>query len=202
MPKSENKDEVYGEATPEPAEHEDFIDDVTDIGEPEDYDFGAMVAGVKPNRVRVRIRPRSDLHPRLQELAERYKELDGQEVSEAVLADMDAEWDEVKALYDRTFVVILEGRTSDWVRAFRKETKARGIDPQRKGLSDQERAKHTTRQVNAMIAAQIVFPTKGVTEESISALADANEVEANKLYMALTQVNTKPAGDVDFLRGR
>lgn len=205
MSDERNPDEIYADATPEPdrpAEHEDFIDDVTDLGDPEDYDFAAMVAGVKPNRARVRIRPRSDLYARLQEIAEQWATLEGQEVPASELEEIEAEWAELKAAYDRTFVVVVEGRTSDWSRSFRKELRKRGIDPDRKGLSDGERAKHQERALNAQIAAQIVHPTKGVTEESVAALAVANEVEANKLYMALAQVNTRPSGDVDFLRGR
>lgn len=194
-----NPDEVYAEATPEPVTHEDFIDDVTDLGDPEDYDFAAMVAGVKPNRARVRIRPRSDLYARLQELGE---EIQAVPADEEVPDDLLEEWDALRSEYDKTFVVVVEGRTSDWVRHFRKEVKARGINPDRKGMSDDERAKQNGRLVNAQIAAQIVHPTKGVTEESVAALGAANEVEANKLYMALTQVNTRPSGDVDFLRGR
>lgn len=192
-------DESLGDVTPEPATHEDFIDDVTDLGDPEDYDFAAMVAGVKPNRARVRIRPRSDLYARLQELGE---EIQAVPSDEDVPDDLLDEWESLREQYDQTFVVVVEGRTSDWQRNFHKELRKRGIDPDRKGLSDQERAKQTERRVNAQIAAQIVHPTKGVTEESVAALGAANEVEANKLYLALTQVNTRPSGDVDFLRGR
>ena len=192
-------DESLGDVTPEPATHEDFIDDVTDLPDPEDYDFSAMVAGVKANRARVRIRPRSDLYARLQELGE---EIQAVPADEDVPDDLLEEWDALRSEYDKTFVVVVEGRTSDWVRHFRKEVKARGINPDRKGMSDDERARQTERLVNAQIAAQIVHPTKGVTEESVAALGAANEVEANKLYLALTQVNTRPSGDVDFLRGR
>lgn len=195
----EIRDESLGDVAPQPAQHEDFIDDVTDLPEPEDYDFAAMVAGVKPNRARVRIRPRSDLYARLQELGE---EIQAVPADDEVPDDLLEEWDALRTEYDKTFVVVVEGRTSDWVRHFRKEVKARGINPDRKGTSDDERAKQTERLVNAQIAAQIVHPTKGVTEESVAALGAANEVEANKLYLALTQVNTRPSGDVDFLRGR
>lgn len=196
---SEVKDESLGDVTPEPATHEDFIDDVTDLPAPEDYDFAAMVAGVKPNRARVRIRPRSDLYARLQELGE---EIQAVPSDEDVPDDLLDEWAALKAEYDKTFVVVIEGRTSDWVRQFRKEVKARGINPDRKGLSDAERAAQTERLTNAQIAAQIVHPTKGVTEESVAALAAANEVEANKLFQAVLQVNTRPSGDVAFLHGR
>lgn len=196
-------DEREAALTDEPtAEAEDFIEDGTSLPAPEDYDFAEMVAGVKPNRARVRIRPRSDLRPVLDELAEWFRDMEGKDVPADVLAEREAEWDRVKAEYDRTFVVVIEGRTSDWVRDFYRGLKAKGVDPNRKGLSAEAKAEHTRRQVNALIAAQIVHPTKGVTESAIAALAEANEPEASKLYTALTQVNTRPGVDAGFLRGR
>lgn len=180
----------------------DEPEDITVLPEPEDYDFSAMVAGVKPSRARVRIRPRSDLKPLLEELAEWFSSMEGQDVPADVLAEREAEWDEVKAAYDQTFVVVVEGRTSDWVRELWRSLKNRGIDPGRKGLSPSAKAEHERRRVNAQIAAQIVHPTQGVTEAAIAALAEANEPEVSKIYAAVTQVNTRPAVDATFLRGR
>jgi len=199
-----NDERALTDGAPEPAEREaaldEFIDDVTEIPAPEDYDFTAMVAGVKPNRARVRIRPRSDLYARLEELAE---EIQAYPTPDDVPDDLVAEWEETKADYDRTFVVIVEGRSSEWVKQFTKDAKAAGINPTRKGLSDEARIEHTKRLWHAQIAAQIVHPTRGVTEESVAALFAANETEADKLWRALQHVNGQPSGVApDFSRRR
>ena len=199
-----NDERALTDGAPEPTEREaaldEHIDDVTEIPAAEDYDFAAMVAGVKPNRARVRIRPRSDLYARLEELAE---EIDGFPTDEDVPEDLTAEWAETKADYDRTFVVVIEGRSSEWVKSFTKDAKASGINPDRKGLSDEARFEHTKRLWFAQIAAQIVHPTKGVTPESVGALFGANETEADKLWRALQRVNSQPSGVApDFSRRR
>ena len=199
-----NDERALTDGAPEPAEREaaldEFIDDVTEIPAPEDYDFAAMVAGVKPNRARVRIRPRSDLYARLEELAEEIRALP---TDDDVPDDLAAEWSEVKADYDRTFVVVVEGRSSDWVKQFTKDVKARGINPTRKGLSDEERVKHTERLWHAQIAEQTVHPTQGVTADAVAALFRANEPEADKLWRALQRVNGQPSGVApDFSRRR
>lgn len=195
-----SKDQLLSDPAPATvSDADDFIDDVpAPEVDPADYDFGAMVAGVRPNRVRVRIRPRSDLYPRLQELAE---DIDAYPADEDVPADLADEWADLKARYDKTFVVVMEGRSTDWVKNLMRELKKRGINPGRKGLSDDQATEHLKQQVAAQIAAQIVHPTQGVTAAAVEALYEANEAEADKLFRALNRVNKSVSGVApDFSR--
>lgn len=193
-----SNDESLGDKQDTTAALDEYIDDETTLPAPEDYDFAAMVAGVRPTRARVRIRPASHLLARLEELAER---IDALPADEDVPDDLADEWEQTKTAYDRTFVVVVEGRSTDWSKQFVKDQKSRGINPARKGMSEDERTEHTKRLWYAQIAAQIVHPTRGVTDESVAALFAANEPEGDKLWRAVQQVNRQPAGDgPDFSR--
>ena len=193
-----SNDESLGDKQDATDALDEYIDDESTLPAPEDYDFAAMVAGVRPTRARVRIRPASHLLARLEELAEQVDALPADDDLPDDLAD---EWEQTKAAYDRTFVVVVEGRSSDWVKEFAREAKSRGINPQRKGLSDEARFEQTKKLMMAQLAAQVVHPTQGVTEESVAALFAANETEGDKLWRAMQRVNTQPAGDgPDFSR--
>lgn len=177
---------------------DDFIEDVPVALDVEDYDFGAMVAGVRATRKRVRIRPQGHLLARLEELAE---EIDATPEDEDIPEDLAAEWAETKAAYERTFVVVVEGRSSDWAKEFARQMKAHGINPQRKGISDEARVEQTKKLWHAQIAAQIVHPTVGVTAEAVSAIFAAAEPEGDKLWRAVQTVNSQPSGESpDFSR--
>lgn len=52
------------------------------------------------------------------------------------------------------------------------------------------------------VAQQIVFPKTGVTAAAVRQIAEANEVEGNKLYAALKAANGSPAVGPDFSRKR
>lgn len=181
-----NTDQVL--ADPTAAGRDDDVEEVPVSHEPETFDVGAMVAGVRATRVRVKIQPHADLLERLQELAD---EIDAYPTDDDVPDDVVDDWVETKARFDHVDVFVIEGRTSDWAKQFVADMKKRGINPERKGLSDGEKLEHTKRLWHAQIAAQCVSP-EGVTEEDVAAIFAANEAEGDKLWRAVRQVNTQP----------
>src|SRR5690606_3620936 len=168
----DNEDQLYSDPA-QPEREDDSIEEVPASHDPATFDVGALVAGVRATRVRVKVQPNGHLLERLQEMAE---EIDGYATEDEIPDDLVSEWFETKDAFDQTAVFIVEGRNSDWVRQFIKDAKAEGINPQRKGLSDAEVHKHIQRLMQAQIAAQIVHP-EGVTTDDIAALFEASEVE-------------------------
>lgn len=160
--------------------------------DPESFDVGAMVAGVRATRTRVKIQPNAHLLERLQEIAD---EIDSYPTDEDVPDSLVEEWVETKAEFDHVDVYVIEGRTSDWVRQFHKDLKGKGINPDRKGLSDQERTAQNKRQVHAQIAAQIISP-EGVTEEQVADIYASNEPQGDLLFQAVGRVNTRPVKEM------
>lgn len=179
-------------ASTEPVETDEQLEDESVAADPETFDVGALVAGVRATRVRVKIQPNAHLLERLQELAD---EIDSYPTDEDVPADLIEEWVESKELFDHVDVYVVEGRTSDWVRQFSKDIKAKGINPDRKGLSDAERMEHNRRMIHAQVAAQIVSP-EGVTEEQVADLYAHNEPQGDLLFQAVRQVNTRPVKEL------
>lgn len=193
MSKRDDESLASTEPTDPKRRTDDSIQDVTpDEHDPATFDIGAMVAGVRATRMRVKISPNGHLLADLQELAE---EIDSYATDEDVPDDLVDEWVELKAEFDTEYVYVIEGRNSDWVKAFESEAKAQGINPKRKGLGDQEVREHIKRLMQAQIAAQIVSP-EGVTEQDIAALFAASEPEGDKLWRAMKQVNEQPARTV------
>lgn len=178
----------------------DALADVEDVEvrlDETDYDFGAMVAGARAARKRVRIRPNAHLLADLEALVEQAAAATSDDEAEQV----EAEYERVKAQYEQTFPVVIEARSNDWLRQVAKDAKQDGINPDRKGLSPDERSVHTRRLLMRQIAGQIVHPTKGVTVDALEALYAASEQEADKLFRAVRAVNTQPSGESpDFSR--
>ena len=170
-------------------EHDSSIEDDALSHDPESHDIGAMVAGVRATRVRVKVQPNGHLLERLQEMAD---EIDGYASDDEVPDDLVEEWFETKEDFDHVDVYVIEGRTTDWVRQFESDMKKQGVNPKRKGLGDAEVHQHLQRLFRAQIAAQIVSP-EGVTEADIAELFAKSEPEGDKLYRAMKQVNTQPA---------
>lgn len=175
-------------ASTTPVEVEDDFEDASVAANPETHDIGAMVAGVRATRLRVKIQPNGHLLERLQEMADEIADIpEGEEIPE----DLAEEWVETKADFDHEDVYVVEGRTSDWVRNFESEAKAQGINPKRKGLSPDGVREEVKRLMHAQIAAQIVSP-EGVAEADVAALFAHSEPEGDKLYRAVKQVNEQP----------
>lgn len=187
---SKHDDESLSSTTP--IEGDDAIEDVTVAADPEAFDVGAMVAGVRATRLRVKVQPNAHLLERLQEIAD---EIDAFPTDDDVPDGLIEEWVETKADFDHIDVYVIEGRTSDWVRQFHKDLKAQGVNPDRKGLSGQERIEHNKRQIHAQIAAQIVSP-EGVTEQEISQLYASNEPQGDLLFQAVKAANTRPVKEL------
>ena len=168
-------------------------DDAPDVPEviehdPATFDVGAFVAGVRGTRLRVKIQPNAHLLALLQEIAD---EIDSYPTDDDVPDDLVAEWVETKAAFDDVRVFVVEGRSGDWARQFAKDAKARGINPTRKGLSDEDRVEQTRSLWHAQIAAQIVSPAE-VTPQDVAAIFAANESEGDKLWRAVQSVNSQP----------
>lgn len=160
----------------------DIIDSTPDVGEPEHFDLGAFIAGVRPTRRSVRLYARADLIGDLERIAERIDSLpDGAEVDGLV-----AEAVRLQAEFEASGVwFTVEKRSSEWVEHFRRDAAAR------LGVSD-ETAEGRIVLLLHQLAAQIVTPV-GVTYAHVRALMDSNEGELNKLVVALTAANEQIA---------
>ena len=188
---SKNTDEALSSPTPAPRE-DDSIEESPLAADPETFEVGAMIAGVRYTRLRVKVQPNGHLLERLQEMAD---EIDSYATDDEVPDELAEEWFDTKDQFDHVDVFVVEGRNSDWVRQFESDMKAEGVNPKRKGLSDAEVHKQMKQLVQAQIAAQIVSP-EGVTPADMEALFTQSEVEGDKLYRAMRQVNTQPASMV------
>lgn len=187
MSKKRTDDESLADVSDAPADDDLELVEAPE-SKPEDFDIATAAAGVRATRIRVHIQPGAHLLERVQELAE---EIDSYPNDDDVPVDLADEWVETWEAFNRKDVYVLEGRSSDWIKQHKRDVKKRGIDPDRKGLSDQERVAHTKRLVMSQIAAQIVKP-EGVNEADVAAIFAGNEAEGDKLWRAMNQVNTQP----------
>lgn len=191
-PSGVSDDEVLA-AMPEP-------EDETEAPTEEDYDFGAFVEGVRPTRRSVVLYGRGDLRASYDELS------DAIQIGEAAGKDMGEQRALLEEAADELLgsgrKVVVEARSTDWVQQFFKDAKKRGINPEAKGLSDGQRLEQTRKLILEQIAAQIVYPRKGVSADALAKLQSVNEVEIDKLYRAVRDANAKPAVTADFLQAR
>lgn len=160
----------------------EIVDSTPDVGEPEGFDLGAFIAGVRPTRRSVKLYGRADLVGVLEQLAERIDALpDGPEVDGLI-----AEAERAQAAFLASGVwFTVEKRSSEWVERFRTDTAAR------LGVSA-ETPEGRIALLLHQLAAQIVAPA-GVTYAHLRALMDTNEGELNKLVVALTAANEQLA---------
>lgn len=176
----------------------DDIEDATEAPDEEDYDFLAFVQGVRPTRRAVTIYQRNDMREQIDTLEEKIKvaQKAGEDTSEdeELLAEAAAE------IMGSGRRVIVEARSSDWMGDFRKKMKARGIDPYNKKASDEARTMMMGKYINELIAAQIVYPTTGISADSIAALAKNSETEVDQLHRAVKMVNSQRGVSPDFLQ--
>src|SRR5690554_5211779 len=153
-PDPDDREAALTEDYPEP-------EDVTELAAEEDYDFGAFVEGVRPTRRAVVLYGRNDLRAVYDEMKDMIEvgESTGRDMAEqkALLAEA------AEDLLGSGRRVVVEARSSDWVRQFAKDMKKRGVDPDAKGLSDGQRREVHRKLIHEQIAAQIVHPSKGVT---------------------------------------
>lgn len=180
-------DDVLGSST----EVEDITEDVT----PEDFDFDAFVAGVRPGRRAVRVTMRADLVAEIDKLA--------------VEADTieDSNGDEMWALYERlqdlkqqifdsqrTFVV--EGRSDHRRREVAKRLEKLGVDKPGKKASEDEVRDYNHELALHCLADAIVVPSN-VTVEGLRKLYEISSSEVDKLSGAFLDASTNPTKGVD-----
>lgn len=181
-----------------PLVDDDDIEDVTVEPTEDDYDFAAFVAGVRPTRRAVMLYQNNDVRADYDLLKEKIemKRAAGEDVTEdqELLAEVAAE------LIGSGRKVIVEARSSDWVKQFRKDMKKRGIEPGKEKASDEARAMMATQFVNEFIAAHIIYPRTGISAETIAALAKNNEQEVERLHQAVRLADGERGVSPDFLR--
>lgn len=156
--------------------------DVTPPVTPQDFDFAAFLAGVRPTRRAVQLFPHAHLIAELEQLAARIEHAeDGAETD--LLIDR---FDDLKAQFRTGVWFVVEKRSQEWVKKFRDDTESQlGI----KRDADGELASaDLTRVILRQAAAQIITPT-GVSGEQLERMAELNEGEASKLVAAVTLVN-------------
>lgn len=179
---------------------DDDIEDATEAPDEDDYDFLAFVQGVRPTRRAVVLYQRNDIRGQIDLLEEKIKvaKMAGEDTSEdeELLAEAAAE------VLESGRRVVVEAKSSDWVKQFRKTMKARGVDPWREKISDEGKAVMMTKYINTYIAEHIVYPKTGISPEAVAALAEGNEQEAEKLHQAVRSADGERGVSADFLRAR
>ena len=174
------------------------IEDATEEPDEEDYDFLAFAQGVRPTRRAVMLYQMNDVRADYDLLKEKIdlKRSAGEDTKEdeALLAEVAAE------LIGSGRKVIVEARSSDWMRQFRKDMKKKGVDPSKDKMSDEARAMMTEKWINELIAAHIVYPKTGISAEAIETLSQNNEQEVEKLHVAVRAADGERGVSPDFLR--
>lgn len=190
-------------------EVEDESIDVTNLPEPEDFDFGEFVAGVRPTRRAVVLYQRNDIRADLDLLDDKIEMMrksgedtsEQEEIREGVAAE----------LLGSGRMVIVEARSSDWIAAFYKKMRDQGLDLNSKALNPdkkppKDRAEELAKKKLALahklarlqLVEQIVHPSKGVTLEALEKLAENSEKEIDKLFGALNAANGQAGVTPDF----
>lgn len=177
---------------------DDGIEDATEALNEEDYDFLAFVQGVRPTRRAVMIYQRNDMRELVDTLQEK--------ITVSKMAGHDtAEDEELLAEAAEEIVgsgkrVVVEAKSTDWVNQFRKDMKARGVDPFNKKASDEARSMMMSKYLNEYIAAHIVHPTTGISPDALAVLAENSETEVNKLHEAVRAADSERGVSPDFLQ--
>lgn len=191
-----NQDETMsrrGMPAPDPG---DEVRDDTPSLEPKDFDADAFLRGVRPTVRSVRIFDRADLIGPIEELADEIDRTPGH-------VDVDDKIDQLEQLREQFLAgtwYSCEGRSDEWVTAFRAESAARlGLDVgDWAEKPDDAQAKARERVLVEQLAEQVVRPGS-VTTEALLALAAANGPEFAKLLVCMSYANAQPAGSAQVL---
>lgn len=174
----------------EPLGGPDYSTDATaPLPEPEEFDFAAWLAGVRPTRRAVKLYARADVLARMEEISQLVEDADDEQAG--ALVD---EFDALKAAFEnsgRWFVV--EARSSEWVEDFRRVYK------RDHGIKGEPGDRQRIAIILAQLAEQIVSPA-GVTAEMLERLHDTNAGELNKLVVAVTMANDQVAQSAGVLK--
>lgn len=176
--------------------------DVTPELDPEDFDFDAFVAGVRPGRRAVTVAMRPDLMGERDQIALRSKELGDSDEDEAEAEELLTRFleitEQIKAS-QRVFVV--EARSDARAKAIMKQV---GPEPGKKASqADRDEWEEAVRV--ARLADAIVVPSN-VTAKGLGKLREANEYGFVQLWGAFIEAQTNPTRGLDvdpnFLLGR
>ena len=170
------------DAAPAKAEDDD-LEVVQPTDDPAEFDLDGLVRGSRGVTVRVEVQPNGILLADVQDLAARI---------DAYPTALVEEYVALREQLDHTDVYVVEGRNSDWLKAFTKQMQERlGGDAEDESLSEEQRAAIVKKVGYAQIAAQIVQP-EGVTAADVEALYERCETEADKLWRAMRRANSEP----------
>jgi len=165
----------------------------------EDFDLDAWLNGARPSRRSITLYSRGDLIGRLEEF-----------VSLIELAEDDEQRqgfeDEAEKVQHEFLtsgqVFTVEGRSSEWVKAYRESCAKSGLKLGVKTGTVKDETEYALR----MLAEQVVVPS-GMTYEKLKRLSEIAEPEVMKLITAQVAANTQAAATVgvvtrDFSQGR
>lgn len=185
---SSKPEQGLADAAPAKAEVDD-LEVVQPTDDPAKFDLDGLVRGSRGVTVRVEVQPNGILLADVQDLAAR---IDAYPTDDDVPAALVEEYVALREQLDHTDVYVIEGRNSDWLKAFTKQMQERlGGDAEDESLSEEQRAAIVKKVGYAQIAAQIVQP-EGVTAADVEALYERCETEADKLWRAMRRANSEP----------
>jgi len=182
-------DDVLG-GTPE-------VEDITETVTPEDFDFDAFVAGVRPGRRAVRVTMRADLVAETEQLVIQFDDLDDEDKDGELAERILAEYQALKAqILDsrRTFVV--EGRSDHRRRQIAKQMDKQGVTKPGKKADEEEHADYNRELAIHCLADAIVIPSN-VTVDGLRKLYEISSAEVDKLSGAFMDASHNPTKGVD-----
>lgn len=173
------------------------VEDITEGATPEDFDFDAFVAGVRPGRRAVRVTARADLVAETEKLVIQFDDLDDEDKEGELAEQILEEYQALKAQIlgsRRTFVV--EARSDHRRREVAKRMEKLGIDKPGKKASEEEHADYNRELALHCLADAIVVPSN-VTVEGLRKLYETASSEVDKLSGAFFDASNNPTKGVD-----
>lgn len=188
-------DEVLTDATPPNRGDEvseetlEVVRDATEKYNAKDFDFAAFVAGIRPTRRAVTIYSRGDLAAERDLLRARIAESEDVGAPAKDRAEMRKRLKEItQEIADESIDVVVEGRSSEWVRRLNEALVKDGVE---------DLAVRTSH----IIAEQTVEPG-GVTAELLEQIRKVSEPQWAALSHATQAANQGEGVAPDFSRGR
>lgn len=165
------------------------------VAEPEDFDFGAFVSGVRGTRRQVRITARGDLYAEMDQIFEQANDPD---ITEDEAGELLERVEEIKReIWDSQKVMVVEGRSD----TRRQEIERKLAKPGKKASAAAHRA-HAFNVLIAQLADAIVVPSN-VSMADLERLYEVAPSELDKLYEAAIEASKgKGAMTPNFLQRR
>lgn len=163
------------------------VEDITHDVTPEDFDFDAFVAGVRPGRRAVRVTMRADLAAEIDQIAIQADELDDHngDDAQALMARFEDIKAQIKAS-QRTFVV--EGRSDNRREQIAKTLEKLGHQKPGKKASEDEQKAYNLELALHVLADAIVVPSN-ISVEGLRKLNNISDAEVNKLMGAFSDAS-------------